>query len=125
MENVKTESSPAKIAAVPLPWCTSQIDDDDAREPRLGLHRARGDGGVVEDAEAFATIAKRVVRAAGEIGAPAARSASRARGERGAAGAARALHHAFRPWKADRASARPAKARRKSRAAGNRGNEHA
>jgi hypothetical protein len=24
IENVKTDSSPAKIAAVPLPWCTSR-----------------------------------------------------------------------------------------------------
>src|SRR5207342_420727 len=78
------------------------IDDGDARESRLGLQRARGDGGVIEDAEAFAAIAERVVRAAGEVGAPAARERLARRGEGGTTGAARALHHSLRPWKTNR-----------------------
>src|SRR5439155_6906548 len=78
------------------------IDDGDAREPGLCLHRAGGDGGVVEDAESLAAIAERVVGAAGEVRRPAASQSLTGGGERRAARLLRALHHALRPRKADR-----------------------
>ncbi len=77
MEKVKTEASPRRIAAVPLPWWTSQSITITRAEAGLGLHRPRRDRRVVEDAETLAAIAEGMVRAAGEIGRPALRRARR------------------------------------------------
>ena len=81
------------------------VDDGYPLDAALGPHRQRGDGGVVEHAEARAEVAVRMVGAAGEVGgAGAAAFASEraaAGGERGARRAPRALDHRFGPRKAD------------------------
>src|SRR5260221_1451487 len=71
-----------------------EVDDQDAFDATLRLHRARGDRGVVEDAEAFAEVAMGVVRAAGEVDAATAGECAPASREGRAGGSARTLHHA-------------------------------
>jgi hypothetical protein len=72
---VNTVSSSAKIAAVPLPWWTSHghLQSLSTAPVPLGLHQARGHGHVVEHAIARALVGVRVMRAAAQAGADAAR----------------------------------------------------
>ena len=56
IENVNTDGSSRKIAAVPLPWCTSQSTTAMRRDGAVALQHARGDRDVVEDAVALAAI---------------------------------------------------------------------
>src|SRR5690606_18898356 len=83
------------------------VDDGDAASAALGPHRQRGDGGVVEHAEARAEVPVRVVRAAGEVGgtgrAALAIERAAAGGQRGAGRTARAFDHRCTPRKADAA----------------------
>ena len=66
MLKVNVSASPAKIAWVPFPWCTSRSTTAARRiaPPLEGAHRDRD---VVEDAEPLAVVGESVVRAAGEI----------------------------------------------------------
>ena len=83
------------------------VDDGNARDCAFAQQDGGGDGDVVEDAVAFAAIAERVVRAAGEVGRNARLPPSRSsesfarRRERGADRAPRPLDHHFRPREAD------------------------
>ena len=67
IENVNTVGSPRRIAAVPLPWCTSVSMTTTRSDEARGLDGAGGDGRVVEDAVALAPVGERVVRAAREV----------------------------------------------------------
>ena len=59
--------SPAKIVAVPLPWCTSQSTIAARRIKLPRAHRTNRDRDVVEHTKSFATIGEGVMRAAGEV----------------------------------------------------------
>ena len=69
----------------------------------VALQHARGHGDVVEDAEAFAAIRERVVRAAGQVGGRAFVQRGVGGGNGGADRSAGALDHLRRPRKADAA----------------------
>jgi hypothetical protein len=77
------------------------VDDRHPLDPALGAHGQGGDGGVVEDTEAFAPVAEGVVGAAGQVGGAAVLQRRPAGRQGGAGGAAGALHHGLRPGKAD------------------------
>ena len=81
------------------------IDDGDAAGAAFGLHRQRGDGCVVEHAEARAEVAMRVVRAAGQVGGAGriafAIERAAAGGQRGARRTARAFDHRCTPRETD------------------------
>jgi hypothetical protein len=103
-DSVNTVGSSRKIAAVPLPWCTSRSITSTRSRPAvaavpLGLHQPRRHGHVVEHAVARALVRIGVVRAAGQVGghALAANSAVRAAAmvaptERRARSTMRSLH---------------------------------
>ncbi len=71
IENVNTWSIVREDRRGAVALMHVEVDDQHAFDAVLGLHRARGDGGVVEHAEAFAEIAMRMVRAAGQVDAAA------------------------------------------------------
>jgi len=54
---------PAKMAAVPFPWCTSQSTVMAVEIFVIALHTAYGDGHVMNHAESFAVIRKCMVKA--------------------------------------------------------------
>ena len=65
------------------------------------LHGAGGHGGIIENAESFATISKSVVRAPGEIGCNAILHCGATGADGGASGTTGAFNHAFAPRKTD------------------------
>ena len=101
IENVNTDASPLKIAAVPLPWCTSRSTIAIRRAMLIALQHPGADGDVVEHAEAFAAIGERVVRAAGQVRRHAVIERGAGRRDRRADRSARALDHLRRPRESD------------------------
>jgi hypothetical protein len=110
---VVTSASPSKIAAVPSPVHV-EVDHEHAACATFGPHRLRGDGRVVEHAEALAVCAVRVVGPTSEVDAKARCKRAPAGGQSVAPSRAPgALDHRGRPREAD---ASPARVRQSPRA---------
>jgi len=75
------------------------IDDQHALGKTFGLHGSGSDSGVIEDTEPFATITKRMVRAAGQIGGHAIAQGSPTGADGRPGLAARSFDHAGTPRK--------------------------